>query len=176
MSQSLLLSWTDLAMVGVLLISVVVGALRGFVFEILSLAGWLIAYLAAPWLAPVLRSAVPPLQGGGEAYEIGALVAAFVLVLILVAVLARLLRTLLHATPLQAVDRVLGCGFGLLRGVLLCLLAAVLIGLSPLRRHPAWEQSQARPLLHAVLAVLQPLLPASFHQLLEPAFVPPPTA
>lgn len=176
MQQSLLLTWVDLGLAVVLLVSVIVGAVRGLVFEALSLAAWVVAYFCAPLLAPVLRDSVPALQGSGEGSQLGALVAAFVLILVLVSISARLLRALLHATPLKADDRLLGSGFGLLRGMLLCLLAAVLIGLSPLRQHPSWEQAHARPLLHAMLTALQPLLPIQIHQLLEPAAAPRPTA
>jgi uncharacterized membrane protein required for colicin V production len=127
MQQSLLLTWVDLGLAVVLLVSVIVGAVRGLVFEALSLAAWVVAYFCAPLLAPVLRDSVPALQGSGEGSQLGALVAAFVLILVLVSISARLLRALLHATPLKAVDRLLGSGFGLLRGMLLCLLAAVLM-------------------------------------------------
>ena len=101
-------------------------------------------------------------------------VLAFVIVLVVVSLLARLLRALLHATPLKAPDRLLGAGFGLFRGALLCLLVGVLVGLTPLRKHPAWERSQARPLLASTLQWLQPLLPQDLHRLLEPVIEPTP--
>jgi membrane protein required for colicin V production len=141
MQQSLLLTWVDLGLAVVLLVSVIVGAVRGLVFEALSLAAWVVAYFCAPLLAPVLRDSVPALQGSGEGSQLGALVAAFVLILVLVSISARLLRALLHATPLKAVDRLLGSGFGLLRGMLLCLLAAHHVrhrwGHVPATRQPA---------------------------------------
>ena len=166
--QDLLLSWADIALLLVLLVSVIVGAVRGFVFEALSLAGWVIAYLAAPFLAPVVKGWLPAAQHEGSWQELAAIVLAFVLVLLLVSLLARLLRALIHATPLKAPDRLLGSGFGLLRGALLCLLIGVLIGLTPLRSHPAWTQSQARPLLAGALRALGPLLPQDLHRLLDP--------
>ena len=46
------IGWVDLALGAVLLASVVVGIARGFVFELLSLAGWVAAWFAAQWLAP----------------------------------------------------------------------------------------------------------------------------
>ena len=53
------LGWVDLAMLGVLLLSLVLGLLRGFVFEVLSLVGWVVAYFAAQWLAPVWAPHLP---------------------------------------------------------------------------------------------------------------------
>ncbi len=168
MPQDLLLSWADLFLVGVLLVSVVVGAVRGFVFEALSLAGWVIAYFAAPFLAPVVEGWLPADRHEGSWQDLAAIVMAFVLVLLLVSLLARLMRALIHATPLKAPDRLLGSGFGLLRGALACLLIGVLIGFTPARQHPAWTQSQARPLLAATLRALGPLLPQDLHRLLDP--------
>jgi membrane protein required for colicin V production len=162
-----LLTWADLAIVFALLVSVVVGAVRGFVFEALSLGAWVLAYLAAPFLAPVVGSWLPPQSVPGGWQEVAAVVLAFVLVLVLCGLAARLLRALLHATPLKAADRLLGSGFGLLRGVLLVLLAAVLIGFTPLRQHPAWTESHARPAAATALQALAPLLPQDLHRLLE---------
>ena len=47
------LGWVDLAMLGVIAFSALVGSVRGFTFELLSLAGWFFAYFAGP-LAPAL--------------------------------------------------------------------------------------------------------------------------
>ena len=54
------MDWTLLA---ILVLSIVVGAARGFVFEILSLAGWFVAWFAAragaPFIAPQLPVGTP---------------------------------------------------------------------------------------------------------------------
>lgn len=167
MEPELLLTWTDIAMGLVLLASFVVGAVRGFVFEAFSLAGWLVAYLVSPLLAPTVRAWLPSLQGGGNWQGAASIVLAFVLVLLVMAVAARLMRALLHSTPLKAADRLLGSGFGLLRGVLLCLLIGMLIAVTPLRGHPSWTESQARPLLAGMLRALGPLLPPDLRRLFE---------
>lgn len=167
MDQELLLTWVDLALLMVLGVSVVVGAIRGFVYEALSLAAWVVAYFASPFLAPWVQGWLPADSREAGWQGVASVVLAFVLILVLVSLVAKLLRALLHATPLKAVDRLLGCGFGLLRGVLLCLLAGVLVGMTPLRQHPTWTQSHARPVLVGVLRSLAPLLPGGLHQWLE---------
>ncbi|MCZ8234349.1 MAG: CvpA family protein [Inhella sp.] len=166
--QEGLLTWADLALLGVLLLSAVVGALRGFVFQALSLAGWVVAYVTAPWVAPGVALWLPPATGEGAWQALAAPVLAFVLVLVVCAVLARLSRTLVHATPLQGVDRVLGAGFGLVKGLLLILLLAVLIGFTPFVKHPSWRDSLLRPWLGAALQALSPLFPQDLHRLVLP--------
>ncbi|MBB5205552.1 membrane protein required for colicin V production [Inhella inkyongensis] len=167
MTDSFFLSWADLMVLVLLLISLVVGAWRGLVLEVFSLAAWVLAYFAAPWLAPVVEGWLPAKLSQGGWQELAALVLAFVLILMLCGLCGRLLRMLLHATPLAFMDRLLGAGFGLLRGLLLALLAAVLIGFTPFKRHPAWTDSQARPILHALLQAAAPMLPKSLQDLLE---------
>lgn len=167
MQESLLLTWADLAMVTLLLVSLIAGAWRGLVLEVFSLAAWVLAYFLAPWLAPALEAWLPAKLAEGGWQELAALVLAFVLILVVCGLSGRLLRLLLHATPLAFADRLLGAGFGLLRGLLLALLAAVLIGFTPIKRHPAWTQSFSRPILHGTLQLAAPLLPASLQGLLE---------
>lgn len=165
MGEEALLTWADLALAGVVLTSLLVGAIRGLVFEVLSLGAWVVAYFSAPFLAPVVQGWLP--EGQGDWQEMASLVGAFVLVLVLVSLTARLLRSLIHATPLKGVDRLLGSGFGLVRGGLLCLLAGVLIGLTPMRSHPSWTGSHARPMIAVALQSLQPMLPKNLHHLLS---------
>jgi membrane protein required for colicin V production len=166
--QEVLLTWADLALVGVVLLSILVGALRGFVFQALSLAGWVLAYLATPWVSPWVAHWLPSPQGEAAWQGLAAPVLAFVMVLAVCAVLARLVRTVVHATPLQGVDRLLGAGFGLVKGLLMVLLLAVLIAFTPLVKHPSWRDSLLRPWLGGALQALSPLFPQDLHRLVLP--------
>ena len=122
------LSWIDLAFAGLLLISVAVGLWRGLVFEVMSLAGWVVAYFAAPPLAPVVEGLLPEGRFGPSAVHVVALVIAFVAVLIIWSLASRLVKTLIHATPLSVLDRLGGAGFGALRGVFVALLLVLVVG------------------------------------------------
>ena len=53
------LGWVDATLLGVLLLSLLVGVVRGFVFECLSLAGWVVAWFAAQWVSPQLAPHLP---------------------------------------------------------------------------------------------------------------------
>lgn len=153
------IGWVDAAMLAALLVSVLVGIVRGFVFELLSLAGWLAAWFAAQWLAPVAAPYVP-IGVPGSALNLGAAFAVvFVVALIAWAIAARLIRLLLHATPLSLPDRGLGAVFGLLRGIVLLLAVAAVVGLTPAVKSPAWQHSRGAGMLSALLDGLLPLLP-----------------
>ena len=151
------LAWVDIAFLAFLALSVLIGLMRGFVFELLSLAGWFAAYLAARWATPVAQ---PYLHIGeaGSALNYGATFACvFIATLVVWSLAARLLRALIRATPLSLIDRVLGAAFGLLRGVVVLLLVAFVVGVSPWSRASAWKQSHSAVWLNALLHELRPV-------------------
>jgi membrane protein required for colicin V production len=152
-------AWIDLGLAAVLLISLLVGLWRGLIYELLSLAGWVVAYFACPYLAPVLLRFLPEGKFGQMPAEMGALVASFILILILWSIGAKLVRMLVQATPLSIIDRFLGAGFGLLRGVLICMLVVLVGSLTPAAKSPTWQASKAVPWLEAALSDIQVVLP-----------------
>lgn len=151
--------WVDWALLAVLAISVVVGLWRGLVFEVLSLIGWVVAFVAAQALAPVVVAHVPIGVPGSAINHGVAFFATFVLALIIWALASRLVRLLIHATPLQPVDRLLGGVFGLARGAVLLLAVATVVMLSPAQRSTAWQQSRSAAWLATALQGLKPMLP-----------------
>jgi membrane protein required for colicin V production len=158
------LSWVDWALATVLAISIVVGLWRGLVFEVLSLAGWVAAYVAAQVLASSMAPLLPIGAAGGALNQAVAFALVFVLALIVWALASRLLRMVIHATPLQLLDRVLGGGFGLLRGAVLLLAVATVVSLTPAARSTGWQHSQGAAWLGVMLQGLKPVLPQSLAQ------------
>jgi membrane protein required for colicin V production len=158
------LGWVDWALVAVLALSIAIGLWRGLVFEVLSLVGWVAAYVAAQVLASTAAPMLPiGTPGGGMNYG-AAYALIFVVALLAWALASRLLRMVIHATPLQLVDRVLGGGFGLARGAVLLLVVATVVSVTPAARSPAWQHSQGAAWLGALLQGLKPVLPESLAQ------------
>jgi membrane protein required for colicin V production len=151
--------WVDLAMFGWLLVSMVIGLVRGVVFETFSLLGWGVAYFAAQWTWPLLAPYLPLGGPRSEPNHVAAFLCVFVAVLLVWSVASRLARMLVRATPLGLPDRVFGAGFGVLRGVLVLLVGAAVIGLTPMAQSLAWKHSEFAPWLNAALHELKPLLP-----------------
>ncbi len=155
------LGWVDVAMLGLLLLSLLAGLWRGLIFEVLSLAGYVLAWFAAQWYAP--RVAVwLPWEGALPAWRLAAAyVLVFVLALLLCGLAARLMRLLVQASPLGPLDRLLGGGFGLLRGLLVLLVLSTLVAMTPFARAPAWADSRGATWLQALREGIQPALPSS---------------
>lgn len=155
------LGWVDWVLLAVLVLSAAVGLWRGLVFEVLSLLGWVAAYIAAQALSSTVAPLLPVGVPDGPVNQGAAFALVFVLSLVIWTLLSRLLRLIVHATPLQLIDRVLGGGFGLLRGVVLMLAVATVVALTPAARSPHWQASQGAGLLAGLLQALKPLLPDS---------------
>lgn len=168
----------DLVIAGVVALSALIGLVRGFVAEAMSLVVWTAAIglsllfgaeLAARFDAAIELPSLRLLIGH-------ALV--FVCVLALGAIATWILRELVHGSGLSGSDRFLGAVFGLARGVLAVTLAVTLLGLTPLPRDPWWRESRAIPLFQRAAEALLPLLPAGLREYLDytPAAHPPPPA
>ncbi len=153
------LGWIDLSLLAVLALSVVVGLWRGLAFELMSLVGWVVAYVAAQAGSPLLAPHLPVGTPGSALQQGAALALTFLAVLLAWAILARGVRLLVHATPLTLIDRVLGAGFGLLRGAVLLLAVSTVVALTPAARSQPWQESHGAAWLGAALQALKPVLP-----------------
>lgn len=158
------LATVDWILLAVLALSVVIGLWRGLVFEVLSLLGWVAAYLAAQWLAPAMSEHLPVGAPGGPVNHAAGFAVTFVLALIVWGLAARLVKLLISASPLSVVDRMLGAVFGLLRGLVLLLAVATLVAMTPAARSPAWSESRGAAWLSAMLQGLRPVLPDAIAQ------------
>ena len=132
------IGWVDIVAALLLVASIVIGFARGLVFEVLSLAGWVAAYVAAQTFAPDVAPYMPfgeSMARKGSALNHGlAFACTFLVVLVAWSLLTRLVSLLVHATPLSIIDRVLGAGFGAVRAVVLLLVVATVLAMSPALR------------------------------------------
>jgi len=152
----------DWALLGVLVSSMLLGAWRGLVYEVLSVLGWAVSFFTAQWFAPSV-AAMLPLQSAGEPVRYAA---AFVLVFIGVLVMCSLLtvaiKKLVQAVGLRPIDRTLGAGFGILRGLILLLAATVVMNMTALKTSSWWQESKGAGVLNTALISIKPMLPEQF--------------
>ena len=153
------LDWIFLA---VLLISLVVGAWRGLVYELLSVANLIAAFVLAQWFAPTAAQWLPLAQATEVVRYAAGFVLVFVLALFAGGLLAFLISKLVAAVGLRPVDRVLGAAFGLVRGVILLLAFTVVFGMSPMAKSAGWQESIGAGIATVALQGLKPMLPQEF--------------
>ncbi|MDO9011812.1 MAG: CvpA family protein [Gallionella sp.] len=130
----------DYAMIGIMLVSLLLGLWRGLVYEVLSLLGWPLAFVLSRMFAADLEPLLPISQEVARVALAYALV--FIVVLIVWGMLVWLFAKLIKAVGLGVLDSVLGGVFGLLRGVLVILALVWLAGMSDLPEQSLWRDAQ----------------------------------
>jgi membrane protein required for colicin V production len=158
------LGWIDIVMAAVVLLSTVLGLMRGMVLEVLSLLGWIVAYVCARLFGADMAPYVPFAAPGSPARLAAGVVAAFVVALVVWKVLTWFLHKIVRASVLSSGDRLLGGAFGLLRGFVILLVGATLVSLTPLSTSPTWKSSIGAAWLNGAVGVLMPLVPQAWTQ------------
>ena len=153
---------TDWILAGVLVFSLALGFWRGFMYEVLSLLGWAVAFYAAQWFAPELAARLPVQSASDPVKYAAAFVLIFIAAVFAAGLLAFVVKKLVAAIGLAPADRMLGALFGVLRGMILLLAATVVINMTALKTSAWWVESQGASLLTATLNALKPVLPEQF--------------
>jgi membrane protein required for colicin V production len=133
-----------------------VGFVRGFVHELLSLFAWVAAVAMLKLFHTQLQEGLTPVVGTSPGAAVLAFALLFLPAFILVKLLARRLGRRSRASLLGPIDRVLGSGFGLLKGLLAATLFFLLANLATDMIYgseadrPEWmTASRTYPLLNA---------------------------
>ncbi len=132
------------------------GVMRGFVTEVISLGSWIAAILALKLFHGPATKLLAPIVGNPS----GASVLAFALVFLIVyaggKLIAGMLGQRMRGSVLGPLDRVLGFGFGALKGLIIVTLGYLLINLGydtlygATSDRPGWmRNSRTHPLLNA---------------------------
>jgi membrane protein required for colicin V production len=154
-------SYLDLGLIVVVLISAFLAMLRGFTREVLAIASWGAAALAAIYLHPLALPYVKPYIAKDVIALAVAAAAVFFVTLIAVSLITIKLSDAILDSRVGALDRSLGFLFGAVRGLLLCVIAFVFFNwLVPAQTQPGWvKTARMRPLLQVTGDRLMAVLP-----------------
>ena len=142
----------DWFVVIVLGVSALVSLWRGFAREAMSLAGWILAFVGANYLAPVAAPRLAELVANPTGRYLLCWSGLFLLILVLSGFAARGVARLLHLSGLGLLDRVLGTVFGLARGVLIVMALVFLVReLVPPREQALLREAQLMPVIDQLL-------------------------
>ena len=152
----------DLVVFGVVLISALLAALRGFTREILAIGSWVVAALVAylgykqltPYVVqqlPTLKSPVPEAIAGGGI---------FFVTLIIAYMLTGRISDMILDSRIGALDRTLGFIFGAARGLLLMVIAFLFFQFFAGNSSYPWvEAAKTKPFLSASADKLKSYIP-----------------
>lgn len=157
----------DVGIIILIVLSAIIGLIRGFVKEALSLATWVAAFAFALIYVKPLAEALP-FAVQSEVARMGiAFAIIFFSVLVIGAIINHLLSSAVSSIGLGGVDHVLGGAFGVLRGGLIITLLVILMGLTALPAQSWWKESQLIPWFEDSAEWLRSVIPPDFAAYLE---------
>lgn len=154
------IQWLDVILILIMLISAFLAMLRGLTREMLSIMSWAIAALAALFFYQLYKERVRALIEPQMLAD-GVLIASvFLLTLLLVSLVTVRISDRVLDSRVGAVDRTLGFVFGLVRGLILVVIAYELIAaIVPKESLPRWvTEARSLPVIErtgrAIISVL----------------------
>lgn len=137
---------------------------RGFISEVLGIAGWVGAFFAANAAAPELRPVMRGWLGNADLADPAAYAVAFLVALVVLSILTGMIGGAVRNSMLGGVDRTLGLVFGLARGLLVLAVAYVGTGLVvPTDRWPeAVAEARSIPYVYRLATSLAEFLPPDY--------------
>jgi len=112
------MSGLDWIIAGILVVSVLLAAQQGFFYELFSLAGVVVGYIAAAWGYQRVATWYAPLAKSAWVSDFAGFLTIFIAVVLIAGIIGRLARWFFKEAGLRWFDRLLGAAFGLIRGIL----------------------------------------------------------
>lgn len=140
------MNWADWAIIAIFALSCVIGLVRGFIREALSLVIWVCAALVARLFGEQLAVHLIAYIETPSIRLMTAFALLFVGTLLLGAMLSYLVGALIRATGLSGTDRLLGMIFGAARAFIIVMVILILLpGFLPVMEETWWRESQLIP-------------------------------
>ena len=150
----------DGILVGFTLVSAMLAMVRGFSREILSIASWVAAAIAAFFLYPQVLPYVRPYIDNEQLAMVAAAGVVFIVALIIVTLITMKIADWIIDSRIGALDRTLGVLYGAARGILVVAVALLFFNWLVGANAPAWvTQAKSGPLLESIGTALENLLP-----------------
>jgi len=146
----------DHALIIILLLSIIYGLTRGVIKEILSIVGWVAAFVVANKFAGLLAPYMPDSIPGDNLKGLAALVVLFIGTLFVTGIIVSLVSSLISSVGLGWLNNFLGAVFGLLRGCLIAGVIVYLAGFTALPKADLWQNAKfSKTMENFVLKVVQ---------------------
>ncbi len=160
MPASLPISILDLVVIGVMIISALLAAVRGFTREVLAIVAWVVAAGTAWILHPLLLGRVKDHIANPTIALVVAIGAIFIVTLLIVSIITVKLSDFILDSRIGALDRTLGFVFGAARGLLICVVGWVFLSWLVQGKMPDWaSNARAKPMLENTGNAIITMLP-----------------
>lgn len=151
----------DLVLLAIFIISTLVGVMRGFVKEALSIISWILAFWlgytycveAGEWLAQFAS------LGEGKLRNSAGFGVIFLGTLFVFAIISYLITKLIVRGPIKGVDRILGIATGFVRAIAVSAVLLVLMQALGMNSSAFWKESKFVPHLIPAVDFAKQVLP-----------------
>ncbi|MGO4386054.1 CvpA family protein [Microvirga sp. 2YAF29] len=158
----------DLVVVGIVLISALLAAVRGFTREVLAIVAWVVAAAAAWYLHPTALPIAQQYISSGTVALVAAIGGIFVITLIIVSIITVQISDLILDSRIGALDRTLGLFFGAARGFLICVIGWAFLSWLLQGKEPEWATaSRTRPAMENTRDSIIAMLPENAEALIQ---------
>ncbi|MBA1157229.1 CvpA family protein [Microvirga mediterraneensis] len=158
----------DLVVIGIVLISALLAAVRGFTREVLAIVAWVVAAAAAWYLHPTALPIAHQYISSNTVALVAAIGGIFVVTLIIVSIITVQISDLILDSRIGALDRTLGLFFGAARGFLICVIGWAFLGWLLQGKEPEWAaSSRTRPAMENTRDNIIAMLPENAEALLQ---------
>lgn len=149
----------DYTVLAIIAVSSLLGLWRGVISEVLALLAWVAAFIAARTWGQAAGMYFSEVVADPALRYAAGFVAVLIGVLVIFALARLILSLLVKAAGLGLADRLLGAGFGILRGVLIVLVGVILAGMTALPKSQWWRNGWLAPPLETAVIAIKPWLP-----------------
>jgi membrane protein required for colicin V production len=158
----------DLVVIGIVLISALLAAVRGFTREVLAIVAWVVAAAAAWYLHPTALPIAQQYISSNTVALVATIGAIFVITLIIVSIITVQISDLILDSRIGALDRTLGLFFGAARGFLICVIGWAFLGWLLQGQEPEWATaSKTRPAMENTRDNIIAMLPENAEALIQ---------
>ncbi len=155
------ISWLDIILIVIMLISGFLAMVRGFTREVLSIFSWAMAAVAALYFTPRYYEVLLPYIDKPSIAQIVFAAGVFIVTLIVVSLITFRISDKVLDSRVGALDRSLGFIFGLARGFLLVAIVFILFT-AIAKDQPDWVlNARSYPILQRTQVAIESLLPTN---------------
>ncbi len=160
------LTWLDIILIGVMLVSGLLAMMRGITREVLALLAWVGAFIATLVMYPILKNPVREKINSDILADTLIVGGVFIAVLVVISVVTMRFTDVLLESRVGALDRTLGFIFGILRGLILVVIAYLFFAwLVPKSGQPEWvKEARTLPLIIGTGDYIRSVLPEELPQ------------
>jgi membrane protein required for colicin V production len=156
----------DISILVIVLLSGLLGVWRGLMSEVMAIVTWVVAVIATLLFGHSMANAFTVVDLAGAREFLGH-VSVFILVMITGTIVQWMLAKGIKKSGLSSTDRVLGFGFGVMRGGIIVSLLALALGFTGIPQSDDWKQAHLTPTAESGAMWMRKAMPDAAAQLVQ---------